>query len=310
MSEDKGESQDQNQDEIEEIPIVDVEQLNQDLPDEYAGKKAEDEEGGLGSVYKVAKSSYAKFKKAVLGKGYDIDNYYGWQCWDGAALLWQQYGLHLVTGNGLAIGCWDLKRNLNKYNKFKLITKVADLKKGDVVCMRPNHIGFFDGFDGGYMRILGQNQGGKSGPNGGMAFNIVKITKSAFAGAFRLEDWHKKKPKKSKPAPKPKKQAKKSNNQIAKEVLAGKWGNAPARKKRLTKAGYNYRTIQTIVNRIVKQRQNKKPVRYIVRKGDNLSKIAARKDVTTARLIKKNKGRYPSLAKNPNYIKPGWVFEI
>lgn len=45
--------------------------------------------------------------------------------------------------------------------------------------------------------------------------------------------------------------AKKSNEQVAREVLAGKWGNGADRKARLTKAGYNYNTIQAIVNRLV-----------------------------------------------------------
>lgn len=45
---------------------------------------------------------------------------------------------------------------------------------------------------------------------------------------------------------------KKSNVEIAKEVVAGKWGNGIARKTALTKAGYNYKTIQTLVNKLLK----------------------------------------------------------
>ena len=41
---------------------------------------------------------------------------------------------------------------------------------------------------------------------------------------------------------------KKSNQEIAKEVLAGKWGNGTARKAALEKAGYNYNEIQKLVN--------------------------------------------------------------
>lgn len=40
----------------------------------------------------------------------------------------------------------------------------------------------------------------------------------------------------------------KSNEQLADEVIAGKWGNYPERKKLLEGAGYSYRTIQDIVN--------------------------------------------------------------
>lgn len=45
---------------------------------------------------------------------------------------------------------------------------------------------------------------------------------------------------------------KKSNEKIAKEVVAGKWGNGNARKTALTKAGYDYKTIQSLVNKLLK----------------------------------------------------------
>lgn len=44
----------------------------------------------------------------------------------------------------------------------------------------------------------------------------------------------------------------KSDEEIAKEVLAGKWGNGAERKNRLTKAGYDYKTVQSIVNKLVR----------------------------------------------------------
>ena len=40
----------------------------------------------------------------------------------------------------------------------------------------------------------------------------------------------------------------KSNEQLADEVINGKWGNGADRKNRLTAAGYNYEAVQTIVN--------------------------------------------------------------
>lgn len=46
--------------------------------------------------------------------------------------------------------------------------------------------------------------------------------------------------------------SKKSNEEIAKEVLAGKWGNGQTRKDKLTQAGYNYSAIQSIVNKLLK----------------------------------------------------------
>lgn len=44
---------------------------------------------------------------------------------------------------------------------------------------------------------------------------------------------------------------KKSNTEIAKEVIAGKWGNGEERRKKLEKAGYNYKTIQNKVNELM-----------------------------------------------------------
>lgn len=48
---------------------------------------------------------------------------------------------------------------------------------------------------------------------------------------------------------------KKSVNTIAREVLAGKWGNGVDRKSRLTKAGYDYNKVQAAVNKLVKTSQ-------------------------------------------------------
>ena len=44
----------------------------------------------------------------------------------------------------------------------------------------------------------------------------------------------------------------KSLEEIAKEVIAGKWGNGNERKLALTKAGYDYTTIQSLVNKLLK----------------------------------------------------------
>lgn len=45
---------------------------------------------------------------------------------------------------------------------------------------------------------------------------------------------------------------KKSNEEIAREVLQGKWGNGSERKKKLEAAGYNYSSVQAIVNKLCK----------------------------------------------------------
>ena len=45
---------------------------------------------------------------------------------------------------------------------------------------------------------------------------------------------------------------KKSNEEIAQEVIKGLWGNGAIRKKKLTDAGYNYSVIQAMVNKLLK----------------------------------------------------------
>ena len=43
----------------------------------------------------------------------------------------------------------------------------------------------------------------------------------------------------------------KSITEVAKEVLAGKWGNGTDRKNKLTAAGYDYTAVQREVNRLL-----------------------------------------------------------
>ena len=52
----------------------------------------------------------------------------------------------------------------------------------------------------------------------------------------------------------------KSLDEIAQEVIDGKWGNDPQRRIALTSAGYNYALIRAKVNEIYKAKQNSKPI--------------------------------------------------
>lgn len=64
-----------------------------------------------------------------------------------------------------------------------------------------------------------------------------------------------------KPAPTP--SSKKSNTEIAKEVIQGKWGNGAERKKRLEDAGYDYAAVQKEVERLLYEPE-KKPAKKSV----------------------------------------------
>lgn len=88
----------------------------------------------------------------------------------------------------------------------------------------------------------------------------------------------------------------KSNTEIAKEVIEGKWGNGYARKNRLKKAGYDYDAVQEIVNSLLDTKVREV---YVVQAGDTLSEIAQRYNTTVAKLAAKNN------IKNPNKIYVG-----
>ena len=67
-------------------------------------------------------------------------------------------------------------------------------------------------------------------------------------------------PTKPEPIQKPQNDAQKSLDDIAKEIIAGKWGNGTERQKKLTEAGYDYAKVQAKVNEILgKKPQAQKP---------------------------------------------------
>lgn len=77
----------------------------------------------------------------------------------------------------------------------------------------------------------------------------------------------------------------KSNVEVAKEILEGKWGNGYQRKNRLAKAGYDYKEIQEIVNEMLDS--NTKEM-YVVKAGDTLGSIAKKHNTTVSKLAAKN----------------------
>lgn len=105
------------------------------------------------------------------------------------------------------------------------------------------------------------------------------------------------------PTPQPATPTKKSNEEIAKEVLAGKWGNGAERKQRLTEAGYVYNAIQTIVNGGVKPATPNYTI-YSVRRGDTLSGIASRFGMNYRKIASDNG------ISNPNKIYVGQQLKI
>lgn len=95
---------------------------------------------------------------------------------------------------------------------------------------------------------------------------------------------------------------KKPNYTVAQEVILGLWGNGDVRKSRLTSVGYDYNTIQKIVNEILTN--NIKIISYTVVRGDTLSKIAYKYNTTVGKIVEYNG------IDNPNVIRIGQVLII
>ena len=103
------------------------------------------------------------------------------------------------------------------------------------------------------------------------------------------------------PAPKP---TKKSNEEIANEVIAGKWGNGQDRKNRLIAAGYDYRAVQDIVNKKLGAGGSKGHTYYKIQPGDTLSGISAKFGTSVNQLCAWN-----GIA-NPNRIYAGTTIRV
>ena len=102
------------------------------------------------------------------------------------------------------------------------------------------------------------------------------------------------------PSPEPT-PTRKTNEELADEVIAGKWGNGADRKARLEAAGYDYSAVQKIVNQ--KLGVNDRAY-YTVKPGDNLSTIAAAYGTTWQQLASWNN------IQNPNVIFPGQILRV
>lgn len=66
-----------------------------------------------------------------------------------------------------------------------------------------------------------------------------------------------------------------STEEIAKEVIAGKWGNGIDRKVKLEAAGYNYSQVQTRVNELMKNSSSNTTTTETIKKGDKVKVINA-----------------------------------
>jgi hypothetical protein len=110
---------------------------------------------------------------------------------------------------------------------------------------RTNHVGLVVSYDGKVVNTIEGNTSSSSKgsqDNGGMVAqrnrysNIVAYARPKYQeGSLTNITNHK------------------SNEEIAKEVIAGKWGMGNDRRQKLSNAGYDYRVIQNIVNEMLRR---------------------------------------------------------
>jgi len=205
--------------------------------DDGDGKVKTEEEvkaqNGAWPYYKVDVSTPDAFVNAVNGKGFDEG--FGMQCVAGfKEFQYSLCGRILACAGGGANGYANQGADLAAMG----FTRYADrnLQNGDWVIWGTGQYGHVAMYYNG--KFFGQNQGA-SNPNVGCPFNLMGLSLNGYLCHYRPNIY-----KGDTPAP----SGKKSNEEIANEVIRGDWGNDPERTQRLTVAGYDAAAIQAIVN--------------------------------------------------------------
>lgn len=164
----------------------------------------------------VAHSTYNEWRNTTNGNGYDVDGYYGCQCYDLALLFWWNVGFpqgYPVSGipgqgnTGNAYDIWTYRAYNTSYNGttyFDIITNLSDVKRGDVIVFNQfpgntfGHVGFADVDYNSWtpdpnqpyeFPILSENNQGTPDPAGGSYANIHGYDIRLFLGAFRYRLW-------------------------------------------------------------------------------------------------------------------------
>ena len=162
--------------------------------------------------------------------------------------FYKAYGVANAKGllagdfNDYTVSSAQLYKNKKAWGTIPKIGAQIFFKNSTRIC----HTGLVYDIDNQYVYTVEGNTSGASGviPNGGgVCKKRYRLNNSKIAGyGYPKYDEEKKITTK-----------KKSNQTIAKEVVAGKWGNGEARKKALTEAGYDYETIRKLVNKLLKK---------------------------------------------------------
>ena len=130
------------------------------------------------------------------------------------------------------IGCWIENENVTPKKGWVIFYDWQDKGTGDNKGWS-DHVGIVERVANGKITVIEGNYG-----------NAVKRRTLKVNGQY-IRGYG---------VPKYDLEPKKSVSTIAKEVISGKWGNNPERKKRLEESGYNYTEVQKKVNELLKIR--------------------------------------------------------
>lgn len=247
-------------------------------------------------------TQYAENIAADDSHGYDQTHRWG-NNYDCSALVIESYenaGVPVKTKGATYTG------NMRKVflaNGFKeVISKVnlsngSGLIRGDVLLKEGSHTAIFCG-NGQIVHASinenGKTTGGKTGDQTGKEICKRSYYNKPWNSVLRYVE--------SSTAA-----VKKSTDEIAKEVLAGKWGNGTDRKTKLEAVGYNYTEIQNRVNALLKAPTATSKTHKVV-VGDTLSKIAVKYGTTVDKILANNRSKYPKI--KANFIVCGWVLKV
>jgi LysM repeat protein len=233
---------------------------------------------------------------------YGYDQRYRWgekgdfDCSSAVISAWQAAGVPVktrgatYTGNMLSVflscGFEDVTGTVN-------LATGAGLRRGDVLLNTAHHTAMYCGNGREVEASInekGTAVGGAPGDQTGREFLIRSYRNFPWNHVLRYKE----------------NTATKSVTEVAKEVIAGKWGNGEDRRNRLSSAGYDASAVQAKVNELLHAKAQPQAVYYTVQRGDTLSGIARRYGTSVSAIQKLN----ASLIRNVNLIRVGWKIRV
>lgn len=241
--------------------------------------------------------------------GYDQIHRWGDKDFDCSALViesWEEAGVPVMTKGATYTG--NMKKVFLENGFEEVISKVNvangnGLEYGDVLLKEGSHVAMYIGHNAivhASINEKGTAKGGKEGDQTGKEICTRAYYNKPWNSVLRF-----------KTQDTPVSVINKSVDEIATEVINGKWGSGDDRKERLTKAGYDPEEVQKTVNSLLTKPAPtpvKKHATHKVVTGDILSKIAESHHTTVEEIIKLNKAKYPNI--KPNFVIRGWVLTV